>query len=303
MKISTLIIGNIFFLIIAGCSPQKDMFSLKNIDINSRFVGKTVEESFYSKTLKDDWTYNIYYPANYDKNKNYPVIYLLHGAYGKYSDWKTLGEAQIILDRAIASQKIPPTIAIMPDGRDAWYSDIPNTNMRSAFEKDLFPYVETNFPVINKKDARAIGGLSMGGHGTLIFALRNPTYFSTAFVISPSITKLKKSPPKILKTLLEKDFSQVYNNPFSQEKWDEFSYHQAYQEYKNQDSKVRFFVTVGTDDIITPVEDSRDLVSNFIQDDVEHLYIEMPSGSHSWSFWGLMLGVALEYVGQEFYKK
>lgn len=285
---------------LASCAPRavESPWSLSFDALPAAALGKTENRSFYAESLKRDWNYSVYFPAGYDTNRRYPVVYLIHGAYGKNSDWKRFGEAQIILDKAIAAKKIPPVIALMPDGQDAWYADIPGTNMRSAFEKDLFPYVETNFPVINKKEARAIGGFSMGGHGTLIFALGNPAYFASGFVLSPAITKEGKTPGKMLKELVEKDFTHVYGKPFNQSKWDEYSYHPAYKSYLAQENKVRFMVATGTDDDITPVEDAQDLIADFQKDGIEHKYIEMPTGSHSWGFWTLALAASLEYVGK-----
>ncbi|WP_092317986.1 hypothetical protein [Brevinema andersonii] len=66
------------------------------------------------------------------------------------------------MDRAIPAQLIPETIVIFPRSHDTWYADIQGTNMQSAFINDLFPYVETNFPVFNKRSARALGGYSVG---------------------------------------------------------------------------------------------------------------------------------------------
>ena len=298
-KISVIFLG----MLIVSCAStdaSTAKWSLSLPELKQESIGHVVEESFYSSALQRDWSYNIYYPAGYSETNQYPVIYLLHGAYGKHTDWKLAGEAQIVLDRAIASKKIPPTLVIMPDGQDTWYSDISGTNMQSAFEKDLFPYIETNFSTINKKVARAIGGLSMGGHGALTFAMRNPEYFGSIFAISPSITELKKSPPQALLNLLEKDFTQVFGSPFSQQKWDAISYNHAYEQYKKADSPVNFFVAVGTDDIITPAEDSRALIEKFNKDKVSYKFLEVPSGSHSWGFWTLMLSPSLEFVGKTF---
>lgn len=292
------------FLLIIFISCQKNI-SMENLwtysfqALQPQDIGKVEEQSFYSQTLQKDWHFNVYYPPGYNPQKKYSVIYLLHGAYGNYKDWKVLGEAQIMLDRAIAAKKLPPVIAIMPDGLDSWYADTPNLQVQSAFEKELFPYIEENFPLQNTKESRAIGGLSMGGYGALVFGMRNPAYFGTVFALSPAITILGKSPSPDLLVNLEKDFTHLFENKFSQEKWDNISYIHAYNAYKGANSPIRFLVAVGTDDVITPAEDSRELIKQFQQDKIAYKYIEVPSGSHSWGFWTLMLGPSFEYAGEK----
>lgn len=51
-----------------------------------------------SPTLKMQRRMTVYTPAGYDKGKDYPVLYLLHGAGGDEDAWTTLGRAQHILD-------------------------------------------------------------------------------------------------------------------------------------------------------------------------------------------------------------
>ena len=58
----------------------------------------------------------IYTPAGYDKDKAYPVLYLLHGAGGDENAWSELGRASQIMDNLIATGKAKPIIMLMPNG-------------------------------------------------------------------------------------------------------------------------------------------------------------------------------------------
>ena len=98
------------FIIIASCRQNMSIENLWTYSFNALQpgdIGKVEEKSFYSETLQKDWYFNVYYPPGYSSEKKYSVIYLLHGAYGNYKDWKALGEAQMMLDRAIAVKKLP----------------------------------------------------------------------------------------------------------------------------------------------------------------------------------------------------
>lgn len=258
-------------------------------------------ESFYSKELGRNWDYSVYYPKNYSTDKKYPVIFMLHGAYGTHKTWIRKGKAKKILDKAVAAELIPETIVIFPRADDTWYADIPGTNMRSAFINDLFPYVETNFPVLNKKSARALGGYSMGGHGALIFALNDPDYFEAVFIFSPAITALGKPPTKALNILLSLQARHyVYGMPINQELWDKNSYHAYFENALKNKSMPKFFVVVGENDIITPKHDSLYLIDTLNKNKIEYQYLEVSKFGHSWRLWILTLPVALEFVGKNF---
>lgn len=72
---------------------------------------------YVSKTLgglaRTAW---IYTPPGYDKGKNYPVLYLLHGAGDIESGWTMIGRANNIIDNLIAEKKATPMVIVMPLG-------------------------------------------------------------------------------------------------------------------------------------------------------------------------------------------
>lgn len=61
----------------------------------------------------------IYTPPGYDKGKNYPVLYLLHGAGDIESGWTMIGRANNIVDNLIAEKKAVPMVIVMPLGNAA----------------------------------------------------------------------------------------------------------------------------------------------------------------------------------------
>lgn len=111
--------------------------------------------------------------------KRYPVLYLLHGAFGKHTDWlKNAGTAAYLADL--------PLIVVLPDSQgDSFYLDSPGFGKwQTYFEKELMPEVEGTFRTINKREGRAIAGLSMGGYGSWHLALDNPGKFCAAASLS-----------------------------------------------------------------------------------------------------------------------
>jgi hypothetical protein len=59
----------------------------------------------------------VYLPPGYSADREYPVLYLLHGIGGNETHWTTPGAADAILDNLIADGKAQPMIVVMPNGR------------------------------------------------------------------------------------------------------------------------------------------------------------------------------------------
>ena len=121
---------------------------------------------------------NVYLPPGYAPDRQYPVLYLLHGIAGNQHEWTGYVHADAILDRLIADGKAVPMIVVMPNGRaladDRAPEGSPFTPENSAgfarFERDLIefliPAVEAKYPASKNRERRALAGLSMGGGQT-----------------------------------------------------------------------------------------------------------------------------------------
>jgi len=143
-----------------------------------------------SDILKRDVNYTVYLPEGYEKNeRNYPVTYLLHG-YGDSDDgWVQFGEINRLADAAIKEGKIAPMIIVTPDGFKSFYMNAADGSMNyeDFFIKELIPHIEKTFKVKTEKRFRGIAGLSMGGYGSLLYALKYPTMFAAAAPLSAAI--------------------------------------------------------------------------------------------------------------------
>ena len=88
-------------------------------------------------------------PAQYtqkgNSTKQFPVIYLLHGAWGSYRDWPKKADL-----RSLASQY--SIIFVCPDGQDSWYFDSPidpSFQFETYITQELRTYVESHYRTIN----------------------------------------------------------------------------------------------------------------------------------------------------------
>ena len=129
----------------------------------------------------------IYTPPGYSNEREYPVLYLLHGIGGDENEWVHGGSPEVILDNLYADKKAVPMIVVLPNGRaakDVTARDpIPKQSPAfAAFEKDLLtdliPFIEKTYSVKADREFRALAGLSMGGGQALNFGLNNLDTFA-----------------------------------------------------------------------------------------------------------------------------
>ena len=111
-------------------------------------------------------------------NRRYPVLYLLHGAFGGATDWTSAGAQAIIGTASI--------ITVMPNGDPFGFytnwvnpGDVAPQNWRTYHMEQLVPWVDFNLRTVAKKQGRAIAGLSMGGFGAIRYAEQYPNNFAT----------------------------------------------------------------------------------------------------------------------------
>lgn len=185
------------------CRDVAAMFNIFIIDgdrgelyrVNDVPHGSVKRTWYNSPTLGKDRRITVYTPAGYEQSKEkYPVLYLLHGAGGDEEAWMTLGRTSQILDNLIAQGKARPMLVVMTNG-NAWQQAAPGEaadgmgqpamrmggdRPKASFEQsfgDVIKFVESNYRVIKKKEARAVAGLSMGGGHSFNISRTYPNTF------------------------------------------------------------------------------------------------------------------------------
>ncbi|HEX6972309.1 MAG TPA: alpha/beta hydrolase-fold protein, partial [Limnochordia bacterium] len=86
-------------------------------------AGRVVADSFWSQALGIRKHYVVWLPPSYARQpeRRYPVVYYLHGAFGRETDWVQYGHLDRTLDSLVAAG-MPEMIVVMPDGDDGWYT-------------------------------------------------------------------------------------------------------------------------------------------------------------------------------------
>jgi putative tributyrin esterase len=240
-----------------------------------------IQSPSIQKTLKA----GVVTPDGHQKKKNgpYPVLYLLHGYSGNFSDWLKTPPQKDLLQRMADKYQL---IIVTPDGGfSSWYYDSP-VDKASQYEtfitQELRGEVENKYKTISDRSGRFISGLSMGGHGALYLSARHPDLYVAAGSMSGALNvngiaheNLLKSieavlGPKQENAALFRESSVVHMVP------------------QLKASGVKFMIDCGVDDFL--IEDNRELHRRLVYEKVPHEYIERP-GAHTWPYWGN----ALEY--------
>ncbi len=132
----------------------------------------------YSSSMHKQVKVVVVKPSTYHSESSLPVIFLLHGYGGNYSQW--LIDAPILTQRATDMN----VLLVLPDGGyNSWYFDSPiNPAVRyeTFITKELVPFIDSAFSTKKKKSGRAITGLSMGGHGAMYLAIKHKDIFGAA---------------------------------------------------------------------------------------------------------------------------
>ena len=133
----------------------------------------------------------VYLPPSYAtaKNRRYPVAYLLHG-YGLTGErWMSFTKMADAADKDIAAGTSKEFILVNPDAFTKWsgsmYSASPTSgDWETYIAEDLVKYIDSHYRTIATRDARGLGGHSMGGYGTVRIGMKRPDVFSSLYIMS-----------------------------------------------------------------------------------------------------------------------
>ncbi|UAY52396.1 alpha/beta hydrolase [Ferruginibacter albus] len=229
--------------------------------------------TIYSAAMKKSISCVVISPNSYKTQKsNYPVVYLLHGYSGNYSNW--IQKVPSLKKQADDYQML----LICPDGGfSSWYFDSPvDSTMRyeTYISKEVIKYIDTHYRTIKNKHGRAIAGLSMGGHGALFLSIRHPELFGACGSMSGGVDLLSSHNKY---DIIKRIGDTTTNNPY----WHDYSAVNFIENYKPSDS-LAFIIDCGTSDGFYTI--NHQLHEKMLSLKIQHDYIERP-GEHNWDYW------------------
>ena len=260
---------------------MKNYFLLILLFTNILFAAKVDTLEITSKSMGRTLKTAVVTPNSYSKSKsNYPVVYLLHGAYGHFQDWLKKTPNKNLVSGLADQYNL---IIVLPEGETfSFYLDSPVTK-ESQFEtfitQEVIQKVDANYRTIANDKGRVITGLSMGGHGALYLSSKHPELFCAAGSMSGAV-----------------DMSTIFNPENLERKplitpvlGTEISSAEVFEKYAVlgkieviKKNKLPLIIDCGVDDFL--IENNRELHRRLVYNKIPHDYTQRP-GAHTWEYW------------------
>lgn len=233
---------------------------------------------FFGDSISKQTNMTVILPKDAEAGGPYPVLYLLHGL----SDDDTIWARRTSIERYVAGM---PLIVVMPDTARGFYTDaVRGPAYESHIMRDVVGFTERFFPAIPERRGRCIGGLSMGGYGSMKLALKYPDRFcsvvahSSAFDVRARVTSPEHS----------EEFALIFGEEPAG--GDNDLFHLAAQTARGKLPAIRF--DCGTGDGL--LEENRAFHKHLTELGIPHQYEEFP-GEHNWAYWDVHIQEALKF--------
>lgn len=266
----------------------------ETVKLKSNVLGKEVE-------------YSIYLPADYEQsNRRYPVLYLLHGFSDDETGWTQFGEVKAIADQSYNHGASTAMIIVMPDAGISWYVNSSDGKLKyeDFMINEFIPHVDATYRTRTQKQYRAVAGLSMGGYGTCIMAMKHPDLFSAAAPLSAGIILDQE-----VIDMPDERWNNVFGQPFGKDLKgkDRITTHfqnnsiiNIVRNGKTDDlKKVRYYIDCGDKDFL--IKGNMELHAALIDKQVPHEF-RVREGQHDWTYWRTALPEVLKFVTVSFHR-
>ena len=259
----------LFFILLTATARAQENRTVhrETIQFKSELIGKVLP-------------YDALLPPGYFKsNRRYPVLYLLHGLFGRHDDWIT----RTNLAEYAAQYEL---IIITPEGHDNWYVDsatVPQDKYESYVVRELIPNVDARYRTIKDRRARGIAGLSMGGYGALKFGIKHRGYFAFAGSLSGALDPASRTEehPGFAWDILRTSLVAAFGPPTSPARAAN-DLHQIARSASDISSLPYLYFDCGLEDGFLAT--NREFAEILVAKKIPHQYRQLPGG-HNWEYW------------------
>jgi S-formylglutathione hydrolase FrmB len=158
------------------------------------------------------------------------VVYLLHGYTGTSLLWTGGGycgeELHIayLADEAFSKKLAKPMILVAADCsnkfRGSWYRNSPVTGGWETFvTRELVEYMDSTYRTLADRDSRGLAGHSMGGHGTMILAMKHPEVYGAVYAMAPAMMAFENDVQVLFKDRFRSLAERGAEVKFDEEEW------------------------------------------------------------------------------------
>jgi putative tributyrin esterase len=239
-----------------------------------------------SKLMARKMPYQVILPGNYsdksESGRRYPVLYLLHGLTGHFDNWTSRTQVA-----GYSSGR--DLIVVAVEGEDGWYTDNltkPSQQYESYVIKELIPEIDKRYRTLDRRDHRAVAGLSMGGYGAIKFGLKYPEMFAIVGSFSGAIGAANIT-EKEIPGAIGKSIEAIFGPAGSETRKANDPFDLVRRAPADRIKALPFFyLDCGTEDFL--FQNNRDFADLLIAKKVAHEFRELPGG-HTWPYWNAQL--------------
>jgi S-formylglutathione hydrolase FrmB len=280
MRAVTLRCGGLVAIALCGAISFASAQENSAVPTASRATARTVRIT--SPSLGNtEYAFAVLLPNGYDSStKRYPVLFLLHGG----GQTHTAFPSRQWFSREAASRDM---IVVLPNGGRSFFANaagIPTARYEDLIAKDLVEYVDTHYRTLATRESRAIAGISMGGFGSALIAMRHPDLFGTAGPLSAPLASARGDGP-------DGGARLVFGAPGSDDRRARDPLTLVTQ--LAPDTAPYFYVACGLDDSL--LGSNRELARLLASRNLPHRYVEVPGG-HTWNVWDDQLKVFFDVL-------
>lgn len=220
----------------------------------------------------------------------FKTLYLLHGIFGDNTDWVCGTRVQAwAQDRNLA--------LVMPAGENSFYVDNPKTSSYygTFIGRELVEFTRRTFPLSTRREDTYIGGLSMGGFGSIVNGLQNPETFGAVCALSSALILDSMMENKEYTNFLmtNKGYYESLFGDLDKVRGGVNDYDALAERLAPQEVKPKFFLACGTEDGLIGV--NRKFRDHLQSLGFDVTYVEGP-GTHNWQFWDEYILKAMEWL-------
>ena len=264
------------------------------------------EERFQSEAVNRRMPYGVYLPKGYDeedasRSKRWPLVIWLHGMWEDHNRFHSRGGAQM-LDKAVTEGWLPPCVFVTANGgRSSMYMNRGKERWQDLISDDLLKHVSATYRVAERRDQRALMGVSMGGMGALRITLTRPELFGAVAVHSSAVfAKDPDDMPSRLKSFAGK---LGFGEPIDERIWQRVNPTCIADKLDNEDLKgLKIYFDAGSEDRYGFQSGNLLLHACLKQREIPHRWRLIDGGGHSWGdrFQDRTLPDSFAFVGDMF---
>ncbi|MFF2192562.1 alpha/beta hydrolase [Streptomyces sp. NPDC058157] len=285
-----------------------------DLTVRSRLLGRDVPYSLYLTAGA------VSAPREGGPGAGIPVLFLLHGTSGSHTDWVVKGGIVATVDRAVAAGRIPACALVMPDARrdigrpgggqdETFYindlaaagSGGDTLRYEDMFVQEFVPAVEKAHGLGGRPAKRAVAGLSMGGYGALMYALRYPGLFGAAAGLSTA-----HFTDAGYQAIPMPEWNRFFGHAFGRDLEGQARLTDRFREYDLADvlrrtapdrlRRARYHLACGTEDA-NHLPGTEDLTAAFAARGTDTETVLGPGG-HNWPYWSQAADRMLDFFGR-----